>query len=41
MYHVPLSLQCVYGRSDERGESGEREDGSEISGFCVASWNKT
>ena len=27
---VPLAFQCVYGRSDERDEIRNREDGSEI-----------
>ena len=31
MYHVPLDLQCIYGRNDEGGESGDGEKGSEIS----------
>ena len=32
MYHVPLALQCIYGCSDEGGENGDVEEGSEISG---------
>ena len=28
MYHVPLALQCIYGRSDE-GENGDGEEGRE------------
>ena len=32
MYHVPLTLQCLYGRSDEGGENGDGEEKSEISG---------
>ena len=31
VYHVPLALQCIYGRSDE-GENGDGMEGSEISG---------
>ena len=31
MYHVPLALQCIYGRSDVKGEYGFGEEGSEIS----------
>ena len=31
MYHVPLALRCIYGRSDERGENGDVEEGNEIS----------
>ena len=27
-----MALQCVYGCSNKRGESGDAEDGSEISG---------
>ena len=23
MYHAPLAFQCIYGCSDERGESGD------------------
>ena len=29
MYHVPLSLQCIYGCSDEGGKNGNREKGRE------------
>ena len=32
MYHVPLALQCIFGRSDEGGENGDGEEGSEVSG---------
>ena len=32
MYHVPLALQCLCGCSDEGGENGDREEGSEIPG---------
>ena len=32
MYHVPLAPQCIYERSDEGGENGDGEEGSEISG---------
>ena len=32
MYHVPLDLQYIYGRSDEVGENGDGEEESEISG---------
>ena len=31
MRHVPLALECIYGRSDEGGEDGDGEEGSEIS----------
>ena len=27
MYHVPLGLQCIYGRSDEIGENGDGRRG--------------
>ena len=27
--HVPLTLQCVYGCSDERNENGDEEEGRE------------
>ena len=30
--HVPLDLQCVYGYNDERGESGDWEDGNKVFG---------
>ena len=29
MYHVPLALQCIYGRIDEGGENGDGEEGRE------------
>ena len=32
MYHVPLALQCIYGRSDGGGEKGDGKEGSDISG---------
>ena len=32
MHHVPLAFQCIYGSRDERGELGDGEEGSEISG---------
>ena len=32
MYHVPLGLQCIYGRIDKRGENEDGKEGSEISG---------
>ena len=32
MHHIPLALQCIYGRSDEGSENGDGEEGSEISG---------
>ena len=32
MYHVPLALKCIYGCSNERGENGDGEEGSESSG---------
>ena len=31
MYHVPLALQCIYGRSDEGGVNGDGEERNEIS----------
>ena len=39
VYHVPLALKCIYGRS---GEGIENEDGEEVSeisrrGDCLAS----
>ena len=37
MYHVPLALQCIYERSDEGGANGDGEEGSDISGDCLAS----
>ena len=42
MYNVPLGLQYIYGRSNEGGENGDGEEGSEISGGgksgdCLAS----
>ena len=32
MYHVPLTFQCIYGRSEEGGENGDTKKGSEIPG---------
>ena len=32
MYHVPLAIQCIYGRSDEGGYDGDGKEGSEIPG---------
>ena len=32
MYHVPLALQFVYGRSYEGGKNGDGQEESEISG---------
>ena len=32
MYHVPLALQCIYGRGDKSCENGDAEEGSEVSG---------
>ena len=29
LYHVSLAFQCVYGRSDERSENGDGEEGRE------------
>ena len=29
MYHVPLAIQCIYGRSDEGHENGDGEEGRE------------
>ena len=31
MYNIPLSLQWIYGRSDEGGEKWDGKEGSEIS----------
>ena len=31
VYHVPLPIQYIYGRSDEGGENGDGEEGSETS----------
>ena len=31
VYHVPLTLQCIYGRSAEGGKNEDGEEGSEIS----------
>ena len=28
----PLGFQCIYGCNDERGENGDRKEGSEIHG---------
>ena len=38
MCHVPLALQCEYGRSDERGKNEDGEDGREwrLSGLLYA-----
>ena len=30
VYHVSLAVQCIYGWSDERGEDGDRKEGSDI-----------
>ena len=30
VYHVPLTVQCIYGCSDEGGEKGKGVEGSEI-----------
>ena len=32
IYHIPLAFQCICGRSNEGGEDGDREEGSEIPG---------
>ena len=32
MYHIPLNLQGIYRRSEERGKNGDGEEWSEISG---------
>ena len=32
LYYVPLAFQCLYGRSNERGENGDGNEGSEIPG---------
>ena len=29
VFHDPLALQCIYGRSDERCENGDGEEGRE------------
>ena len=29
MCHVPLAFQCIYRRSDEGGENGDKEEGRE------------
>ena len=29
MPHVPLTFQCVFGCSDEKGENGDRREGRE------------
>ena len=29
MYHVPLALQCICGRSDEGGENWDGKEGGE------------
>ena len=38
VYHVPLGLQCIYGRSDEGGENEDGEEGRELRlpGFLYA-----
>ena len=32
MYHVPLAVQCIYGRSNELGEDGDGKGVSELAG---------
>ena len=32
MYHIPLPFQLIYGCSEERGENGDGEEGSDIFG---------
>ena len=32
LHTVPLAFQCIYGCSDERGETGDGKEGSEIHG---------
>ena len=32
VYYIHLALQYIYGSSDEGGENGDEEEGSEISG---------
>ena len=32
MYHVPLTVQCIYGWRDEEGEDEDGKEGSEILG---------
>ena len=32
MYHVPLAVQCIHGRSDEGAGNGDGREGSEIPG---------
>ena len=29
MYHIPFTLQCIYGHNDEGGENGDGEEGRE------------
>ena len=35
MYHVSLSVQCIYGWSDEEGEDGDGKEVSELPGGWV------
>ena len=32
VYHVSLTIQCIYGWSDEGGEDGDGKEGSELPG---------
>ena len=32
MYHVPLTVQYIYGWSDERGEDEDGKEGSKVPG---------
>ena len=31
MHHIPLTVQCIYGWSDEGREDGDGKEGSELS----------
>ena len=35
MYHIPLTVQCIYGCSDEGGDDGNEKEGSELPGGLV------
>ena len=37
MYYVPLAFKCIYGRSDERGESEDWEDDIALAVFIYDS----
>ena len=32
MYHISLTVQCIFEWSDEGGEDGDEKEGSELSG---------